>query len=290
MNLICFFCTAGRVHRLLAASVIALITLTACETTPPAGPSPDALALQQRTARAKSTLQAATKSYDAGTYDDALRGYLTALDSGLLTAVEQIDARKHLAFIHCINNRETSCKDQFEKVLVLDPAFLLSAAESGHPSWGPVFKQVKLEDAARKSGTPLPAAPMPVAKPAAATPVVPPPPPPVVLPSLAKNLLNAGIAAYEAGEYPKALKGLQDALKESPSLDYADQIKARKYSAFSYCLTNRATLCRTEFEQILTLNPDFVLSPAEAGHPSWGPSFRAAKARVKPAAPPAKKP
>jgi hypothetical protein len=62
------------------------------------------------------------------------------------------------------------------------------------------------------------------------------------------------------------------------------KINTHKFIAFSYCLTKRVTLCRAEFGKILLLDPNFELGPAEAGHPSWGPSFQAEKAKRKPAA------
>jgi hypothetical protein len=55
----------------------------------------------------------------------------------------QIEALKYLAFAHCVNNRRVPCRQNFDKLLALDPAFELTAAEAGHPQWGPVFKQAK---------------------------------------------------------------------------------------------------------------------------------------------------
>lgn len=265
-----------------------LVLVAGCETTqgPPA-PSPEVLAQQQRAARAKASLQNANKSYDAGAYDDALRGYLTALDTGALSVPDQIDARKHMAFVHCANGRAQNCKDQFERVLALDPAFDLAAAEASHPSWGPVFKNLKAELLARKEGRPYaPPVSVPAITPPAPPPPAPPPPAPRVV-TASESQLAAGLAAYDAGDYPKALRSLQEAVKEPTSLSLADQIKARKHSAFIFCLTTRTSLCRAEFEKIFALDPNFDLAAAEAGHPSWGPSFRAVKSRLK--QPPAKK-
>ena len=36
---------------------------------------------------------------------------------------------------------------------------------------------------------------------------------------------------------------------------------------------------REEFQKILDIAPDFELTPAEAGHPTWGPVFRSVKAQ-----------
>ena len=60
-----------------------------------------------------------------------------------LTSNDRVKARKHLAFIHCVSERTTACREEFRKALAIDPGLELSAAESGHPSWGPVFRSVK---------------------------------------------------------------------------------------------------------------------------------------------------
>jgi hypothetical protein len=172
-----------------------------------------------------------------------------------------------MAFMHCLSSRESNCKEEFEKAFAVDSKFDLTSAEAGHPIWGPVFRTVKSEIEARRSGRSLLA-----------------PAPKVVTPG--EKLFTEGMAAYDAADYNKAIKSFQDALKETLSSD--DQLKVRKFTAFSFCLTNRMTLCRQEFDKILQAKPDFELAPAEAGHPSWGPSFRAAKSRLKPAPAPKK--
>ncbi len=250
-----------------AAALVFTMLLAGCVAPAPSGPTPDELAKIERLDRANSSLNEGLKQYEAGNYDAAMKAFLVALDSGLLTQSQQLNARKHMAFMHCLSSRESNCKEEFEKAFVVDPKFDLASAEAGHPIWGPVFRTVKSEIEARRTGRSLLA-----------------PAPKVVSPT--EKLLNEGITAYDAADYNKAIKAFQDVLKETISLD--DQIKARKLTAFSYCLTNRMTLCRQEFDKILQAKPEFDLAPAEAGHPSWGPSFRAAKARTKPA-PPQKK-
>jgi hypothetical protein len=92
----------------------------------------------------------------------------------------------------------------------------------------------------------------------------------------ARATLKEGIDLYSAGDYNASLKRLQDS-KEIWSTDIEIQLDALKYSAFSYCLTNRTTLCRQQFEKALKLNKDFDLLPGEKGHPLWGPVFERAK-------------
>jgi hypothetical protein len=89
--------------------------------------------------------------------------------------------------------------------------------------------------------------------------------------------LTDGIAAYDLGDYNGAIRKLNvKELLESASLDI--QTETRKFLAFSYCVTRRATLCKQQFDAALKSKPSFDLKPAEAGHPSWGPVFKKAKA------------
>jgi tetratricopeptide (TPR) repeat protein len=257
--------STGGSHTVRRSTPICLTLLTAlalllggCAVAPTStAPSPEQVAQTQRVERANSYLTEGLRQYDNGNFDEALKMLLLALDSGLLTPPQTLNARKHLAFTHCVSNREPNCRDEFLKAFALDSKFELSPAEAGHPLWGAVFRSVKEELDARRSGRPVPAAPP--------------------VPTPGEKLLAEGMSAYDAAEYAKAIKLYQDAIKAVLSAD--DELKARKFSAFSYCLTNRMTLCRAEFEKMLVMKPEFELEPAEAGHPSWGPSFRTVKAK-----------
>jgi hypothetical protein len=145
--------------------------------------------------------------------------------------------------------------------------------------------------------TPQEPAPKPVAPPPPAKPAPPPPPPPSPPPppppppkSAAELALESGIASYDAGDYNAAIKTL------GGSSDIANaatpiRLKALKYTAFSYCVSNRRTLCRQQFVEALKLDPAFTLEPAELTHPIWGTEYNAAKrAASAPAKPPAKPP
>jgi Tfp pilus assembly protein PilF len=88
--------------------------------------------------------------------------------------------------------------------------------------------------------------------------------------------LAAGVRQYEDGNYGEATKQLQGALGQG--LSTADRVKAHKYLAFIYCVTDRAAACREEFRKALAIDPKMELAPAEAGHPVWGPVFRSVKA------------
>jgi Tfp pilus assembly protein PilF len=88
--------------------------------------------------------------------------------------------------------------------------------------------------------------------------------------------LTAGIRKYDNGEYAAADKDLQTALKLG--LGNSDRVRAHKYLAFIHCASNRLKSCRHEFRLALDIDPQMRLTPAEAGHPIWGPIFRSVKA------------
>jgi Tfp pilus assembly protein PilF len=90
--------------------------------------------------------------------------------------------------------------------------------------------------------------------------------------------LATGIKQYEEGDYAQAQAHLQAAL-EAGLRSSADQVKAHKYLAFTYCVTSREKQCREEFRKLLEIDPNFELPPGEAGHPIWGPVFRSVKVR-----------
>jgi hypothetical protein len=111
-----------------------------------------------------------------------------------------------------------------------------------------------------------------VAAPVVVVPKVEAPP----APSADQVALNEGIDLYNRGEFQAAIKRL-GASEIGASGNKANQLAAFKYSAFSYCVTSRQTLCRQQFEKALKLDPKFDLAVGEHGHPLWGPVFLKAK-------------
>lgn len=101
-----------------------------------------------------------------------------------------------------------------------------------------------------------------------------------VAPTPAQSGLKDGIALYNNGDYNGAIKRLGSADISGGSK--AIQLEALKYTAFSYCVTGRQTLCRQQFEKALKLDPAFDLEPGEHGHPLWGPVFTKAKKSKQP--------
>lgn len=93
-------------------------------------------------AKGEPALKAGIQLYEEGRYAEAARQLQTAINQGLSTR-DEVRARKTLAFIHCVSDRIASCREEFRRALSLDPSLELSAAEAGHPSWGPVFRSVK---------------------------------------------------------------------------------------------------------------------------------------------------
>ena len=92
---------------------------------------------------------------------------------------------------------------------------------------------------------------------------------------VARDALAGGVESYNKGEFNAAIRKLS--VPELGSADVTTQIAALKYSAFSYCVTKRVTLCRQQFEKAFRLEPHFALSSGEKGHPLWTPAFNAAK-------------
>ena len=81
---------------------------------------------------------------------------------------------------------------------------------------------------------------------------------------------------YEAGDYDESAKSFEGALRQG--LGDKERASAHKHLAFIHCAAQRERECRDEFRKALVVDPALELEPAEAGHPVWGPVFRAVKA------------
>ena len=242
----------------LAASCAQMLKPDGDATPKPAAPQITESMLRER---AKEQLAAGIKQYEAGDYDNAMKSLAASLDHGLLSKPEQASARKHLAFIHCVSNREAACRDEFRKAFEIYPEFSLNAAEDGHPIWGPVYRNVRTQlimerEAAQDRGKPI----IPLGK--------------------SEQMLADGLVKYTAGDYDAAIKLLEAALKEGLP-EKADKVRAMKHIAFSLCLKEKYRDCRAAFIRIYDVDPAFDLTPAEVGHPSWTHTFASAKAQAK---------
>lgn len=125
--------------RQIGALLCAALLMTACAAPVVRDAGLDKLALR----KAEQDLSSGIRAYEDGDYRNSARLLQNALSEGLFLKSDKVAAHKYLAFIHCAQAREKSCRGEFRKALELDPGFELSPAESGHPSWGPVFKSVK---------------------------------------------------------------------------------------------------------------------------------------------------
>jgi len=117
--------------------VMALALLAGCSSRPMLGIS--------RTIGTASNkdLAGGIRAYENGDYEESERLLKRSVDEGLTFQRDEITARKYLAFTYCVTNEERKCREQFRKVLELDPRFELDKSEAGHPVWGPVFRSTR---------------------------------------------------------------------------------------------------------------------------------------------------
>ena len=97
--------------------------------------------------------------------------------------------------------------------------------------------------------------------------------------------LADAIRLYDQGEFYAAIGRFRN-LPDMGSSSVDTQLTVLKHLAFSYCVTNRRTLCQQQFEAALRLDPKFELAPAERGHPTWKVVFERARKVVQKPAPP----
>lgn len=88
--------------------------------------------------------------------------------------------------------------------------------------------------------------------------------------------LREGIRLYNNGDFTNAIARFN--APEIQGANAAIRTSALKYTAFSYCVTQRPAPCRQAFDRALRIDADFALAPGEEGHPMWGPVFEKAKA------------
>ena len=247
-------------HTALAAALL----LAACGEMPrmgePSKPASPQITESSLRERAQQQLADGVKQYEAGEYDAAVKNLSASLEHGLLSKAEQARARKYIAFSQCVSGRELLCRDEFRRAFEIYPDFALTAAEDGHPIWGPVYRNVRTQLVAEREAKEA-------RKPGA-----------FVSLSKAEQMLNDGLVKYDTGDYPAAQALFASAIKEG--LEKEDQVRAMKFTAFSLCLTEKYPQCRSEFIKIYDVDPKFDLTPAEAGHPSWTRTFAGAKAQA----------
>ena len=99
-------------------------------------PTPPAV---EKSRTADDLLAAGVTLYEQGSYGQAQRLLQSSLSVGLDSRPKQARAYKYLAFIYCVTDCVAPCREAFGNALSADPKFKLTAAEAGHPKWGPVY-------------------------------------------------------------------------------------------------------------------------------------------------------
>lgn len=89
----------------------------------------------------------------------------------------------------------------------------------------------------------------------------------------ADELLAAGVKQYEDARYTEAAELLKSSLGAGLR-SRTSQARAHKYLAFIHCISEREAACRQSFGRAFAADPAFALTPAETGHPKWGPVYR----------------
>jgi tetratricopeptide (TPR) repeat protein len=99
---------------------------------------------------------------------------------------------------------------------------------------------------------------------------------PTLSASEARLQYQQGLANYRESSFNAALGNLAAAVS-SGTLTLAEANNARKHMSFIHCAAGRELPCREQFQMILQSDPVFDLTPAESGHPQWGPVWRSVK-------------
>lgn len=116
--------------------------LSACATQPP----PPQIGLSDLLNQpGESALLNGIHLYDDAQYADAEKSFVSSLEKGFVVKKDAALAYKYLAFIYCTSSRIDACKKSFRAARAIDPGFILNKSESGHPVWGPVYRQVLAE-------------------------------------------------------------------------------------------------------------------------------------------------
>lgn len=130
----------------LSCILVAALLASACSSKPVRDIGLDKLSPR----KAEQELSSGLKSYENGQYPLAAKHLQNALNNDLTFKSDRITAYKYLAFIHCVSDRKKQCRASFKEALELNPDLELSAAEAGHPMWGPIFRELQAEQRQQK--------------------------------------------------------------------------------------------------------------------------------------------
>ena len=125
----------ARARAVESGLALALALLAGC-----AAPPPRPIGVSEVSERpAERALLGAIRAYDEADYGAAERQSDEALRLGLQSPRDVALAHKLRAFVYCTSNRIPACEEEFRAARAVDPGFVLSRAEAGHPVWGPVY-------------------------------------------------------------------------------------------------------------------------------------------------------
>lgn len=157
-------------------------------------------------------------------------------------------------------------------VAVMSMLAACSTVQKGVDGIVSVFDQDAAKPAAKSGQPPQPKAPSGDAPKTSPKPAASPATAPARATS-ADDLLAAGVKQYEDARYPEAAELLKSSLGAGLR-SRTSQARAHKYLAFIHCISEREAACRQSFGRAFAADPAFALTPAEAGHPKWGPVYR----------------
>jgi Tfp pilus assembly protein PilF len=134
----------------LLSCVAAAALLAGCAASSPPPPVETVSIARLYEQPAERSFLNAMRFYEEGQHDRAEVLFRRALAEGLKNSNDVAMADKHLAFIACAYNRPVECETAFRAAFAADPGFRLTEAEVGHPIWGPVYRRVAEEQAAKQ--------------------------------------------------------------------------------------------------------------------------------------------
>jgi hypothetical protein len=128
--------------------------------------------------KAEQMLADGMVKYESGDIPEAQKLFEAAVKEGLRDKADTVRALKQAAFCMCLQGRYPQCRAQFTHIYEVDPAFALSTAEAGHPSWTKTYAQAKKaqDDKLAKEKTEAQKAAAAKDKPAASPPTASAPP------------------------------------------------------------------------------------------------------------------
>lgn len=109
------------------------------DATPAAPPPP----VSTEPTAAQTALNQGISLYNDGDYNAAVKKLAGISQSSSGDKTIQVKALKYMAFSYCVMGHQSSCRQEFDKALKLDPSFDLDQGEKGHPLWGPIFEKAK---------------------------------------------------------------------------------------------------------------------------------------------------